>query len=87
MTQSEMCQNWGYKRLGERTKMRAIEEMKHAEGLIIDVVCTYGCIRKDSPACILQGAGDTSTRPGPRIDSGEHERSQRKEIRQDASRD
>ena len=34
MTQSEMCQNWGYKRLGERTKMRAIEEMKHAEGLI-----------------------------------------------------
>ena len=24
MTQSEMCQNWGYKRLGERTRVRAI---------------------------------------------------------------
>lgn len=34
MTQSEMCQGWGYKRLGELTKGRAIEEMKHAEGLI-----------------------------------------------------
>jgi bacterioferritin len=34
MTQSEMCQNWGYTRLGNITKARAIEEMKHAEGLI-----------------------------------------------------
>lgn len=34
MTQSEMCQNWGYARLGNLTKTRAIEEMKHAEGLI-----------------------------------------------------
>ncbi len=34
MTQSEMCQNWGYVRLGNLTKARAIEEMKHAEGLI-----------------------------------------------------
>jgi len=34
MTQSEMCQNWGYKRLGNLTKGRAIEEMRHAEGLI-----------------------------------------------------
>jgi bacterioferritin len=38
MTQSEMCQNWGYKRIGERTKMRAIEEMKHAEGLIERII-------------------------------------------------
>ncbi len=38
MTQSEMCQNWGYKRLGERTKARAIEEMRHAEGLIERVI-------------------------------------------------
>jgi bacterioferritin len=38
MTQSEMCQNWGYKRLGERTKVRAIEEMKHAEGLIERII-------------------------------------------------
>jgi bacterioferritin len=34
MVQAEMCQNWGYKRLGDFTKKRAIEEMKHAEGLI-----------------------------------------------------
>jgi len=38
MTQSEMCQNWGYKRLGERTKARAIEEMRHAEGLIERII-------------------------------------------------
>ena len=38
MTQSEMCQNWGYKKLGERTKARAIEEMKHAEGLIERII-------------------------------------------------
>lgn len=34
MVQAEMCGNWGYKRLAEKTKSRAIEEMKHAEGLI-----------------------------------------------------
>lgn len=34
MVQAEMCDNWGYKRLAERTKSRAIEEMRHAEGLI-----------------------------------------------------
>jgi bacterioferritin len=38
MTQSEMCQNWGYTRLAERTKVRAIEEMKHAEGLIERII-------------------------------------------------
>ena len=38
MTHSEMCQNWGYKRLGDLTKVRAIEEMKHAEGLIERII-------------------------------------------------
>jgi bacterioferritin len=38
MTQSEMCQGWGYKRLGESTKVRAIEEMRHAEGLIERII-------------------------------------------------
>lgn len=38
MTQSEMCQNWGYKRIGDLTKARAIEEMKHAEGLIERII-------------------------------------------------
>jgi bacterioferritin len=34
MVQAEMCHNWGYQRLGDLTKKRAIEEMRHAEGLI-----------------------------------------------------
>jgi bacterioferritin len=38
MTQSEMYQNWGYTRLGDRTKARAMEEMKHAEGLIERII-------------------------------------------------
>lgn len=31
---AEMCENWGYTRLGEFTKKQAIGEMKHAEVLI-----------------------------------------------------
>jgi len=42
MTQSEMCQNWGYTRLGDLTKARAIEEMKHAEGLIERIIFLDG---------------------------------------------
>jgi bacterioferritin len=42
MTQSEMCNDWGYKQLGERTKARAIEEMKHAEGLIERIIFLDG---------------------------------------------
>jgi bacterioferritin len=42
MTQSEMCHNWGYKRLADLTKKRAIEEMKHAEGLIERIIFLDG---------------------------------------------
>ena len=42
MTQSEMCHNWGYRRLGDLTKARAIEEMKHAEGLIERIIFLDG---------------------------------------------
>jgi bacterioferritin len=42
MTQSEMCNNWGYPQLGARTKARAIEEMKHAEGLIERIIFLDG---------------------------------------------
>lgn len=38
MAQSEMCQNWGYTRLAGLTKARAIEEMKHAEGVIERII-------------------------------------------------
>ena len=34
MVHSEMCANWGYKKLHEAAEKRAIEEMKHAEELI-----------------------------------------------------
>lgn len=42
MTQSEMCQGWGYKKLGGATKARAIEEMRHAEGLIERIIFLDG---------------------------------------------
>jgi bacterioferritin len=38
MTHSEMCQNWGYGRLAGLVKARAIEEMRHAEGLIERII-------------------------------------------------
>ncbi len=31
---AEMCENWGYKRLGSLIKKESIDEMKHAEKLI-----------------------------------------------------
>ena len=31
MVHSEMCANWGYKKLAEHMEKRAIDEMKHAE--------------------------------------------------------
>jgi len=34
MVQAEMCDNWGYARLGSEIKKQAIDEMGHAEGLI-----------------------------------------------------
>jgi bacterioferritin len=34
MVHSEMCENWGYDKLGEVIEKRAVQEMKHAERLI-----------------------------------------------------
>lgn len=34
MVQSEMCENWGYQRLHQVIRGRAMVEMRHAEGLI-----------------------------------------------------
>lgn len=39
---SEMCANWGYKRLHEAIEKRAIEEMKHAERLIARILFLEG---------------------------------------------
>jgi bacterioferritin len=42
MVQAEMCDSWGYHRLGRLTKARAIEEMRHAEGLIERIIFLGG---------------------------------------------
>ena len=34
MVHSEMCDDWGYKKLHKSIEKRAIDEMKHAEKLI-----------------------------------------------------
>jgi bacterioferritin len=42
MVHSEMCANWGYKKLHEATEKRAIDEMKHAEKLIARLLFLEG---------------------------------------------
>jgi len=42
MVQAEMCENWGYARLGGEIKRQAIEEMGHAEGLIERILFLEG---------------------------------------------
>jgi bacterioferritin len=49
MVQAEMCDSWGYHRLGGLTKARAIEEMHHAEGLIERVIFLDGTPAIDIP--------------------------------------
>src|SRR3990172_4533939 len=39
---SEMCANWGYGKLHEKTEKRAIEEMKHAEKIIARILFLEG---------------------------------------------
>jgi len=42
MVHSEMCANWGYDKLHEKTEKRAIDEMKHAEKLIARILFLEG---------------------------------------------
>ena len=42
MVHAEMCENWGYGKLGEAIQKRAIEEMKHAEKLISRILFLEG---------------------------------------------
>jgi bacterioferritin len=42
MVQAETCESWGYPRLAQLTKARAIEEMHHAEHLIERIVFLEG---------------------------------------------
>jgi bacterioferritin len=39
---AEMCENWGYERLGKMIQQRAIGEMKHAERLIARILFLEG---------------------------------------------
>jgi bacterioferritin len=42
MVHAEMCESWGYDKLGEEIQKRAIEEMKHAEKLIERILFLEG---------------------------------------------
>jgi len=44
---SEMCHNWGYQRLGDYIKKQAIDEMRHAEGLIERILFLEGAPKVD----------------------------------------
>lgn len=44
---AEMCHNWGYQRLGNYIKKQAIDEMKHAEGLIERILFLDGTPKVD----------------------------------------
>ncbi len=39
---AEMCENWGYKKLGDYAKKEAIDEMKHAEVLMERILFLEG---------------------------------------------
>jgi bacterioferritin len=42
MVHAEMCESWGYDKLGDTIQKRAIEEMKHAERLIARIIFLEG---------------------------------------------
>ena len=47
MLHAEMCNNWGYQKLGGLIKMQAIGEMKHTEQLIERILFLEGLPRMD----------------------------------------
>ena len=55
MLHAEMCDNWGYKRLGGQTKKQAIGEMKHTEKLIERILFLEGMPQMDSMAPLKIG--------------------------------
>ncbi|HEY4682371.1 MAG TPA: bacterioferritin [Candidatus Acidoferrales bacterium] len=50
MLHAEMCDNWGYKRLGSNTKKQAIGEMKHAEKLMERILFLEGMPKMEEMA-------------------------------------
>ncbi len=47
MLHAEMCDSWGYKRLGQLTKKQAMGEMKHAEKLMERILFLEGMPKMD----------------------------------------
>ncbi len=47
MLHAEMCDNWGYQRLGSSTKKQSIGEMKHAEKIIERILFLEGTPKMD----------------------------------------
>ena len=56
MVHSEMCDNWGYKKLAALTTRRAIEEMKHAEHLMERILFLDGMPDVETMPKIVAGA-------------------------------
>ncbi len=52
---AEMCENWGYKRLGDFIKKQSIGEMKHAEKLIERILFLEGMPKMDEMGKIKIG--------------------------------
>jgi bacterioferritin len=52
---AEMCENWGYDRLGEYIKKQAIGEMKHAEVLIERILFLDGMPNLTQPVQLTVG--------------------------------
>ncbi len=50
MLHAEMCDNWGYKRLGSNTKKQAMGEMKHAEKLMERILFLEGMPKMEEMA-------------------------------------
>ena len=47
MLHAEMCDNWGYQRLGSSTKKQSIGEMKHSEKIIERILFLEGTPKMD----------------------------------------
>jgi len=54
---AEMCENWGYKKLGDYIKKQSIDEMKHAEALIERILFLDGAPKMTKALSLSVGDG------------------------------
>jgi len=54
---AEMCENWGYKKLGDYIKKQSIDEMKHAEALIERILFLDGTPKMTEALSLRVGDG------------------------------